>query len=381
MISGCRLLPYKGKWQHSLSGRLAMEELKNKVNEKCSSNDDLVRVLTGTFSSYGLKPGFPAYSFIIKDLIQRSLFLKLSPVLYHLEEAESFETSERLFISIIRSYGAANMLQEAADLFFRIPKFRCSPSVRSLDSLLSVLCKRKEGLGLVPDVLLRTPQMNLRLEDSTFRILMRALCKNGKVAAAVELLEAMKLHGWAPDSRMYSLILSSLYKHADSPRVVSFFDEMKAAGISPNTMDCACVINALVKEGKAEDACAILRQMRSNGSRPSVASYTAVLDGFVSSGDFQRMEAVFDEMLVSGLCPDSSAYNTYINGLCKQGAVEKACKMRVCMEKTGCRPDSATYSIIIGGFLKAGEPDRARQTLNEMQEKGFAQIQSFSGSW
>ncbi|CAA6656928.1 unnamed protein product [Spirodela intermedia] len=310
MISRCRLLPYKGKWQHMFSERLAMEELKNKVNEKCSSNDDL-----------------------IGDLIQRSLFLKLPPVLNHLEEAESFETSERLFISIIRSYGAANMLQEAVDVLFRIPKFRCSPSVRSLNSLLSVLCKREEGLGLVPDVLLRTPQMNLRLEDSSFRILMRALCKNGKAAAAVELLEAMKLQGWAPDPRMYSLILSSLYKHAGPPRVISFFEDMKAAGISPNTMDYTCVMNVLVKEGRADDAWAILRQMRSDGSRPSVANYTAVLGGLISAGDFQKTEAVFDEMLVSGLRPDSSAYNTYINGLCKQGAVEKACKMLVCMGK------------------------------------------------
>uniref|UniRef100_A0A1D1YD27 Pentatricopeptide repeat-containing protein At2g38420, mitochondrial n=1 Tax=Anthurium amnicola TaxID=1678845 RepID=A0A1D1YD27_9ARAE len=372
MIRKWRLMPYKGKWQHMFCEQLAMEELKKKVTEEHNPGADFVELLTSTFGNYGLRLSFSAYSFTIKNLMQRSLFPQLPFILDNLEKVESFETSERIFINLIHCYGDANMLQEAVDIFFRIPKFRCTPSVKSLDSLLFTLCKRKEGLILVPDVLTRIPLMNLRLEGSSFWILIRALCKNGKVLSALELLDMMKLQECIPDSRTYSYILSSLCENADSVKVLDFLEEMKNAGFSPSLMDCTSVINVLVKEGKADDAFAILWQMKSDGLCPDVVNYTSVLKGYILSGDFQKAEAMFDEMLVIGLVPDSFAYNTYINGLCKQGHFEQACTMLVFMEKMGCSPGTLTYNIIIGAYCKAGEFGKAKEIMKRMQEKNVA---------
>ncbi|XP_078446974.1 pentatricopeptide repeat-containing protein At2g38420, mitochondrial-like [Wolffia australiana] len=380
MIRSLRLLPYKGKWQYMFAEKLAMEELKNKMmTDRYSCNDDLIGTVNSTFYRYGLKPGFPAYSFIIKDLIQKGISQRIPPILNHLEETASFDISESLFVNIIRSYGDSFMLQEAIDLFFRIPNFQCSPSVKALNTLLSVLCKRREGLALVPEVLSRTTELKLRLEDSSFMILIKALCKNGRVGAAVELLEEMKLQKYVPHQRIYSMILSSVYKIEDFSMVISFFEQMKSAGVSLRAVDYNCVINALVKEGRADDAYGILSEMSSKVLRPSVGNYTVVLGGFMSSEDFQMAEEVFDEMLVKGLYPDSCTYSAYIEGLCKQGKVEEAWKMLICMKKMGIRPDSAICETIIRVCIQSDESDKARKIMKEMQEAGL--IEKDSDKW
>ncbi|KAI3708128.1 hypothetical protein L2E82_37208 [Cichorium intybus] len=77
-----------------------------------------------------------------------SLINSFPPVLDHREKIEKFETPESIFTDLIELHGQNNEFQEAIDLFFRLPNFRCTPSVDSLNCLLSVLCKRKDYLIL-----------------------------------------------------------------------------------------------------------------------------------------------------------------------------------------------------------------------------------------
>ncbi|KAB5561308.1 hypothetical protein DKX38_006265 [Salix brachista] len=70
-----------------------------------------------------------------------------------------------------------NKTHEAIELFYRIPKFRCVPSVYSLNNLISVLCRNSIGLKLVPGILLKSQVMNIRVEESTFQVLITALCR------------------------------------------------------------------------------------------------------------------------------------------------------------------------------------------------------------
>ncbi|XP_058110534.1 pentatricopeptide repeat-containing protein At2g38420, mitochondrial-like [Magnolia sinica] len=365
--------PYKGKWQQTFNEQQAMEELKKAaVKEEQNPKTNLLSLLIASFSSYGCDPNPSAYSFIINHLSQRSLLSQLSPVLDRLERIEKFNPPERMFVDLIRSYGNAGMLHDAIELFYRIPRLRCAPTVHSLNTLLAVLCRKEDNFVLVHDVLMRTLEMNVRLEYSTFWILVKALCRFGKVNSATELLNTMALevHGCTPDSRLYSMILSSLCKHAGSLEVVNFLEEMRKAGFSPNGREYTNVINVLVKEGRAKDAFDVLNRMKVDGIKPDIVSYTSVLDGFFSAGDFQKGEEVFDEMLVMGLVPDAFTYSVYINGLCKKGDFDGALDMTIRMEQVGCKPDVVAYNTIMMALCKVGDVGRARVLMGKMGLKG-----------
>ncbi|XP_020596772.1 pentatricopeptide repeat-containing protein At2g38420, mitochondrial-like isoform X1 [Phalaenopsis equestris] len=255
--------PYRGGWQENFSELLAIEAFKSKVAELQDKTTNVFSILLSCFRRYEISPSPSAYSFVIKYVARRRLFSQIPAILHHLEHEEQLEVPEKVFLGLIQHYGKANMLKDAMNIFFRIPKFRCTPSVLSLNSLLSILCKKKEGLVLIQDVLMKTPEMNIHLEATTFHILIRALCKIGKVGSALELLKAMHLDESYPEGKLYSVVLSSLCEHAGAKDILTFLEDMRNAGHLPTALEYNSVIDVLVKEGKVNHAYSLLEHLKS----------------------------------------------------------------------------------------------------------------------
>lgn len=159
------LSPYKAKWHETFNQQQAMRALKESAS---LSTTHLFSSLIDSFAIYNCDPTPNAYHFVIKTLMKTSQFHQLHPVLDRLEKVENFETPEYIFIYLIEFYGNSNRIQEAIEVFLKIPNFRCNPSVDSLNSLLSVLSNNPEGLKIVPQVVLKSELMNIRMEESKF---------------------------------------------------------------------------------------------------------------------------------------------------------------------------------------------------------------------
>ncbi|KAB5524739.1 hypothetical protein DKX38_022488 [Salix brachista] len=123
--------------RHAISGIVSLEvdvpSLRSYNDEQCHEN----------FCFGGLK--------FIFDLHQ-SLFTKIFDFAYSsavlnyllnccmlLEKVENFEPPESTFAYLIEVYGRTNKTHEAIELFHRIPKFTCVPSVYSLNTDFSSL--------------------------------------------------------------------------------------------------------------------------------------------------------------------------------------------------------------------------------------------------
>ncbi|XP_074586134.1 uncharacterized protein LOC141841839 [Curcuma longa] len=370
-VRSCRWFAssHNGKRQRSLSEQLAMETLKKKIAEEPNDGTNYISILINCFRSYGTDPSPSAYAFVIRHLFRKRMLAHVSSVLEHLEKDERFDVPEGIFVTVIQNFGRTGRLQDAVDLFFRIPKFRSTPSAVSLNALLAVLCESKEGLAMVGDVLSKAPEMNIRFEATTFSILIEALCQNGKLSFAMELLEMMQLHDCDPDARLYSIVLLSFCKQGGSAQVIEFLEKIQNAGFVPGALEYSHVISLLIDEGKADDAHSFLELMRMEGQRPGIMMYDRILDAFILANDFKKADDLFDEMLLIGLVPCSTTYNTYINGLCKQGSVEKARRMLTCMERAGCKPDVQTFNTVIDGYTKAGDMAKAKELMQEVCEK------------
>ncbi|KAL6998488.1 hypothetical protein U1Q18_008616 [Sarracenia purpurea var. burkii] len=362
------LSPYKAKWHETFNHQQAMQMIK-----QSATTSTHLSTLLHSFTIYNCAPTPNAYHFVIKTLARNSQWDQLPPVLDRVERVEKFETPEFIFVELIRMYGNANRIRSAIDLFFRIPNFRCVPSVDSLNSLLSVLCKKREGIRAVPQILLKSQLMNIRIEESCFCILIEALCRIKKVSYAIKLLNYMRIDGYGLDGRLCSLILSTLCEGNDysSVEVMNFLEEIRKLGFLPKRVDWCNVIKFLVKKGKGIDALAALEQMKMDRVKPNVVCYTLVLDGVIAEDKLEIVDELFDEMLVLGLVPDIHTYNVYINGLCKQNKLEEGLKMLACMQELGCKPDVVTYNTLLLGLCKVGKLSLAMEIVKEMKFKGF----------
>ncbi|XP_050383524.1 pentatricopeptide repeat-containing protein At2g38420, mitochondrial [Argentina anserina] len=364
--------PYNTKWHKLFNQHQALQTLKQ-TPPLLNPPQTLLSSLLHSFNTFNCDPTPQAYNFVLKTLTRTSQFAQIPSVLDRLESVEKFHPPESIFSNLIRFYGTANRIGNAIDVFYRIPKFRCDPSAVSLNSLLYVLCGSSEGLKMVPQILMKSRAMGIRLEESSFRILITALCGMGKVGYAIEIMKCMISNGYDLDVKICSLVLASLceQKGLGGLEVVGFVEEMKnKVGFCPGMMDYSNVIRFLVKQGKGLDALGVLGKMKVEGMKPDIVCYTMVLYGVIENGDYKNADKVFDELLVLGLVPDVYTYNVYINGLCKQNNVEAGIKMINCMKELGCKPNLITYNLLLKALCKKGELSRVRELVSEMSLNG-----------
>ncbi|KAJ4779959.1 Pentatricopeptide repeat-containing protein [Rhynchospora pubera] len=265
-------------------------------------------------------------------------------------------------------------MYEATQLFDKMPELKCTPTAASLNQLLSILCDKKEGLYMVKDVLLKSHEMGIRVDRSTFWVLIEALCKHGKAKFAIEIMGVMGLFECNPDPKMYSLVLKSLCDSDDSngwSDVIAFVGEMRNAGSLLTNSDCYMVIDLLVKEGKMDEAYCLVTEMRIDGTNPDINCFNKLLSGFCQAGRFDMVDKVFDEMLIGGMVPNVHTFEIYIDGLAKKGDVDGMVKMVKCMERAGFNANVQIYNTMIGQFMRSGKSNEARELMDEMVKKGI----------
>ncbi|KAL4199476.1 hypothetical protein AMTRI_Chr03g51340 [Amborella trichopoda] len=223
-------------------------------------------------------------------------------------------------IGLIQSCASSKMAKGALELFFAMPHLRCQSSATSLNALLSVLCDT-DSFHLVPELLIKTLEMNIRLDAPSFRILIGSLCRIGKLGFAIELLHLK------PDQGS--------------------------------------------KGGRLNEARAILNRMKSEGAKPDTITHTSLMDGFYNIGEFKQAGEVFDEMLSMGLVPDVFTYSVYINGLCRERKLKEGMEVLCVMREMGCRPNVITYNTLIRTFCSDGKLRRADELVAEMASNGL----------
>nr|GMC84102.1 pentatricopeptide repeat-containing protein At2g38420, mitochondrial [Ipomoea batatas] len=364
--------PYKTKWHESFGHQLAMQSMIERVLKSPGPTNPL-SALVDSFADYQCDPTPSAYQFVIKEITRNPCTYDLIPkVLDHLQKVDNFEIPEGVFVYLIKFYGDIGELECAVEVFLRIPRFRCAPTMKSLNALLSVLCKSEWGLRNVPEILNKSQLMNIQIDGSSFGLLIRALCKIGKVDYAVEMLNCMVDSGFDLDGKVCSLILSTMceQKGSDEFDIVGFLEETRKLGFSPRRLDFYNVMRFLVMKGKGKEAAKVLKKMRMDGISPDIECYDLVLEGVVLEGEFEKADKVFDELLVLGLVPTVFTYNRYINGLCKQNKVDEAIKMLASMEELGCRPDLITYNTVLEALCGNGMLSAAREVVGQMKLKG-----------
>lgn len=363
--------PYETQWLESFASKLAKRLFKQSIK---ISKTHLLSDVINAFAAYEIDPTPQSYHFLFKILIQTrpsNCHEQISQVLVHIEEVENFETPECIFVDLIRFYGDNDMFDDAVELFLRIPRFRCVPSVDALNALLVVLCKDEKGLEIIPRVLVKSQVLNIRIEESSFQILIRALCRIGRASNAFELLNQMVDEGFDVDQKACSLMLATMCRQLNctSGKIMGFFEDLKRLGFEPRKGDFFTVISVLVKRGKGMDALRLLKQLKLNRVRPDIMCYNLVLEALIQEKDFSNADKLFDELLVLGLVPDIHTYNVYINGLCMQDKVEDGIELMGSMEQLRCLPDSDTFNTILRALCEAGKLDRVIEMLSEMTRK------------
>ncbi|XP_057838414.2 pentatricopeptide repeat-containing protein At1g71210, mitochondrial isoform X2 [Cryptomeria japonica] len=215
---------------------------------------------------------------------------------------------------------------------------------------------------------------------STECIMMRNLCKQGKLEEANELLCKIRNDGSA-----VAIFVTALCKAKRIDEAQTLIDEIRKEGrVSSMSKVYNAWIKGLVEEEKVDDAVECFEEARSfQGFVPGESCYNALVSGLLKKN---RLEKVYDvnknrlgkvyilmnEMKRQLIFPDNCTMNELICFLCQRRGMSDIV-LGLCngLSKMGFSLGNVTYNALISALCRAGKLDEAHRVLQNDIATGF----------
>ena len=180
-----------------------------------------------------------------------------------------------------------------------------------------------------------------RKDVVTWTGMIMGLGSHGRGHEAVNLFEAMKEEGVAPDAIAFVGILNACSHSGLLEEGRGYFESMKCYGISPSLQHYGCMIDLLSRAGKIEEA---ERLVESMAVRPSAAVWSALLSGCRIHDAVEVAERLW--WRVEEFCPaESGVFVLLSNVYAAGGRWDGVSWVRVSMRKKGVEKTVARCSI------------------------------------
>lgn len=191
-------------------------------------------------------------------------------------------------------------------------------SVASMEILIGGLCQGSEVLKAA-EVFVEFFGDGVVPEGFDCFELVEALCRDGKVDRAVEVVDMvlernMKCCLSVPAG---TTVLECLMKVGKLDEVCRLMWRMIDQGIVLDTISCNCIFEALCEAGRTADANQLRVFAKEKGFDADGETYRVLVQGFGRQGKRKEGKAVLDEMLDLGFIPNIASYNRLLGGLHK----------------------------------------------------------------
>ncbi|KAJ8451199.1 hypothetical protein Cgig2_013971 [Carnegiea gigantea] len=244
----------------------------------------------------------------------------------------------------------------------------------------------------------------------TYRILIKGLVDNNRVAKAIEMKDEMLSRGFDADMVVYGHLMNGCAKNKDGDKVLELYEELREKlggdvtngivygplmkgyflkGMEKEAMELFeeatgensrikmddvaynLVLDAFCKNGKFDEALKLFDKMKSLHNPPwkltvNLGSYNVMVDGYCAEGSFKEAIEVFMGMNEKGCSPDILSFNNLIEQLCNNGLLPEAEKLCGRMDEKGVNPDEVSYVLLMEACFKENRPDDAAEYFSKM---------------
>ncbi|KAH9606706.1 hypothetical protein KSS87_003771 [Heliosperma pusillum] len=348
------------------------------------------------------------YATMINILGSSNRFYEMKQVI-EVMKSDSCECKDSVFAGIFKMYAKAGMLNDAVSLYKSLPEFNCVHWTASFNTLLQIMLKesklenfyhllmeeshgwaiksRMGSLNMLMEALCQINRSDLASEvfqemnhyccfpeRESYKILMRGLCREGKLDEATHLLYAMlwriSQKGCGEDIVIYRTLLDSMCENGQVNEAIEVLGKVLRKGLrSPKSRRKIIDLDQLRDIDDVECAKLLINEALVKGAVPNSASYSSMAIDLYIEGKISEANKVLDEMRKRGFQPSLRLFEAKVTALCKDGRVDEAgTVIEEEMLKRDCVPDSRVYSVVVKGFCSKGKSDSAIRFL-EMMDK------------
>ncbi|GFY94953.1 pentatricopeptide repeat (PPR-like) superfamily protein [Actinidia rufa] len=215
-------------------------------------------------------------------------------------------------------------------------------------------------------------------------ILVKGLCKGGRVDEVVEVLGQMREKLCKPEVFAYTAMVRVLVGGGGNVDMcLRVWDEMRRDrveldGMAYGTLVMGAIygslVEAFVADGKVGVACDLLKDLIDSGYRADLAIYNSLVKGLCNLKQVDKAWKLFEVTVQDGLEPDFATVNPMLVCFAGLKRMDDFCTLLLQMKNLG-------FSILddLSGFFSfmVGKDDRimlALEVLEELKVKGYCSV-------
>lgn len=340
------------------SGRISrMREVMDQMkDDSCECKDSVFLFAIKTYASHGL----------LEEGI--SLFKSL--------ERFNCTNITQTFNTLLEILLNQSKLDAACQLFQQCSYgWEVKSRTQSLNLLMQSLCQRGQS-ELALHVFQEMDYQNCYPNRLSYLILMKGLCQDGRLNEAIHLLYSMfwriSRRGGGGDIVIYRTLLFALCDNGEIEQAVEILGKILRKGLKApkrahNRIDLDQCRTSKLSIGEIK---CLINEALIKGGIPSSEGYCAMAVDLYKESDIDQGDRVVSQMLAKGFRPPSSIYEAKVVALCKEGKVDDA--VNVIEEETvkgGCVPTVALYNVVLKGLCDQGKSTMAMEYLKKMAKQ------------
>lgn len=347
----------------------------------------------------------PVYATIISILANTGRLTEMKQVIDQMKD-DSCECKDSVFVTAIKTYAKAGLLDEAFSLFKTLGQFNCVNYTESFNTLLRIVLNEYK-LDVAHRLFLENSYgWEVKYRVGSLNLLMDALCKINRSDLALMVFQEMNFQCCYPNRASYITVMRGLCKDKRWNEAIHLLYSMlwriSQKGSGGDIIIYRTLLDALCDDGQIEEAILILRkvlkkelrapkrfpyQLEFNGNDveaakvfinealissgiPSLTSYTAMAIDFYSKDKIDEADKVLDIMSRRGFRPSLLIYEAKVAALCRNGKVNEAMKViDEEMVEGNCVPTVKMYKIAVKGLCDDGKSEMAVGYLDKIRKK------------
>ncbi|XP_071707142.1 pentatricopeptide repeat-containing protein At1g11630, mitochondrial-like [Rutidosis leptorrhynchoides] len=306
-----------------------------------------------------------AFSTAISKLTELNYFEGIRNFIDELLKTRPDLNNEKFISNAIVAYGQAGLLDNAFQLFDKMPQLGVGQNVKCLNALL-FSCMLAKKYDEVKRVYLYFPgKYGVKLNLDSYNTVIKAFCESGSSSSCYSVTAEMVRKNIKPNATTFGLMIAGFYKEEKFEDVGRVLEMMKKHEVHIGLGTYNIRIQSLCKLKKTMEAKALLDGFKSRGMKPNSVTYTHLIHGFCREGKLSEAKELFKKMIK----PESDCYFTLVHYLCKGGDFEAA--LDVCkksMEKNWV-PNFSSMKLLVEGLANGSKIDEAKELIGQIKER------------
>ncbi|KAI3705151.1 hypothetical protein L1987_75384 [Smallanthus sonchifolius] len=316
----------------------------------------------------GYKHDFASYNAFAYCLNRNNQFRAADQV-PELMNMQGKPPTEKQFEILIRMHSDSNRGLRVYYVYEKMLKFGVKPRVFLYNRIMDALVKTGH-IDLSMSVYNNFKKDGLVEEGVTFMILIKGLCKAGRVDEALGILARMRKL-CKPDVFAYTAMIRILVSEGYLDGCLRVWKEMESDKVHPDVMAYATLVIGLCKGNRVDKGHEFFKEMKEKRYLIDRAIYGSLIEGFVNDGKVGVACELLKDLINSGYRADLVIYNHLIRGLCNMNHVSKAHKLFKVTVEEDLKPDFETVNPMLACYAGLRKFDEFLKLLAQMENLGF----------